>query len=45
MVAARGYGLADAFLLAAIAIPVWHRVKGRPTLATSCALASLALGL
>ena len=45
MVAARGYGLADAFLLAAIAVPVWHREKGRPTLATSCALTSLALGL
>jgi hypothetical protein len=45
MVAARGYGLANAFLLAAIAIPVWHCVKGRPNLATSCALASLALGL
>jgi hypothetical protein len=45
MVAARGYGLADAFLLAAIAIPVWHRVTGRPTLPTCCALASLALGL
>jgi hypothetical protein len=45
MVAARGYGLADAFLLAAIAIPVWHRMKGRPSLRSSCALASLALGL
>jgi hypothetical protein len=45
MVAARGYGLADAFLLAAIAVPVWHRVKGRPSLHMSCALASLALGL
>lgn len=45
MVAARGYGLADAFLLAAIAIPVWHRLKGRPSLRSSCALASLALGL
>lgn len=45
MVAARGYGLADAFLLAAIAIPVWHRIKGGATLHTSCALASLALGL
>lgn len=45
MVAARGYSLADAFLLAAIAVPVWNRVKGRPSLLTSCALASLALGL
>jgi hypothetical protein len=45
MVAARGYGLADAFLLAALAVPVWHRVKGRPPLRVSCALASLALGL
>jgi len=45
MVAARGYSLADAFLLAAIAVPVWHRVKGRPSLPISCALASLALGL
>jgi hypothetical protein len=41
MVAARGYGLANAFLLAAIAIPVWHRM----TLRTSCILASIALGL
>jgi hypothetical protein len=45
MVAARGYGLANAFLLAAIAVPVWHRIKSRPSLRRSCALASLALGL
>jgi len=45
MVAARGYSLANAFLLAAIAIPVWHHVKGKPSLGTCCALASLALGL
>jgi len=45
MAAARGYSLANAFLLAAIAIPVWHHLKGRPSLDTSCALASLALGL
>jgi len=45
MVAARGYGIANAFLLAAIAVPVWHRVKSRPSLRESCALASLALGL
>jgi 4-amino-4-deoxy-L-arabinose transferase-like glycosyltransferase len=45
MVAARGYSLADAFLLAAIAIPVWSSLTGRFSLQTSCALASLALGL
>ena len=45
MVAARGYSLANAFLLAAIAIPVCHRVNGGPSLRTSCILASLALGL
>jgi len=45
MVAARGYGLANAFLLAAIAVPVWHTVNGRLSLRTSCALASVALGL
>ena len=45
MVAARGYSLANAFLLAAIAIPVWHRWNGGPSLERSCALASLALGL
>jgi hypothetical protein len=45
MVAARGYSLADAFLLAAVAVPVWHRVKGAPSLPASCAAASLALGL
>src|ERR1035441_3570917 len=37
--------LANAFLLAAIAVPVWHRVKSRPSLRQSCVLASLALGL
>ena len=45
MVAARGYGLANALLLAAIAVPVWHRVRSRPSLRQSCVLASLALGL
>lgn len=45
MVAARGYGLANAFLLAAIAIPVWHHQTGSVSLRKSCALASLALGL
>jgi hypothetical protein len=41
MVAARGYSLANAFLLVAIAIPVW----GRLSVGVSCALSSLALGL
>ena len=45
MVAARGYGLANAFLLAAIAIPIWHYRTGSPSLRKSCAVASLALGL
>lgn len=45
MVAARGYSLADAFLLAAVAVPVWHRVKGEPLLRECCIWASLALGL
>jgi hypothetical protein len=45
MVAARGYSLALAFLLAAIAAPVWNRVHGRPSLLISCTMASLALGL
>jgi hypothetical protein len=41
MVAARGYGLADAFLLAAMVIPLWQP----RSLRTSCILASVALGL
>jgi hypothetical protein len=45
MAAARGYSLANAFLLAAIAIPVWHLQTGGPSLRKSCALASTALGL
>ncbi len=45
MVAARGYGLATGFLLAAIAVPLWHREKEARSLAKSCALASLFLGL
>ena len=45
MIAARGYGLANAFLLAAIAIPIWHHQTGGPSLWKSCAWASLALGL
>jgi hypothetical protein len=45
MVAGRGYSLADAFLLLAIAVPVFYRVKGRPSRRTCCVLASLGLGL
>lgn len=45
MVAARGYSLANAFLMVAIAIPVWHRVQARTSIHASCAWASLALGL
>ena len=45
MVAARGYGLANAFLPAAIAIPIWHHQAPGASLRKSCALASLALGL
>jgi hypothetical protein len=45
MVAARGYSLALGFLMAAIAVPLWHREKGEPSLPKSCALASLLLGL
>ncbi|HEY2842512.1 MAG TPA: hypothetical protein VGJ09_02635 [Bryobacteraceae bacterium] len=45
MSAARGYSLANAFLLAAIAIPVWHRQPSGPSLRRSCTLASLALAL
>jgi len=45
MVAARGYSLANAFLLAALAIPIWNHIEGRPSIYTSCALASAALGL
>jgi hypothetical protein len=45
MIAARGYGLANAFLLAAIAIPLWHGQTPGASLSKSCAWASLALGL
>jgi hypothetical protein len=45
MAAARGYSLATAFLTAAIAIPVWYRQKGSPSLRTCCAFASASLGL
>jgi hypothetical protein len=41
LVAARGYSLAVAFLVAALAIPLWQGVS----LDKTCALASLALGL
>ena len=44
MSAARGYSLANAFLLAAIAVPVWEHRTHAP-LRTCCAMASLALGL
>jgi hypothetical protein len=45
MVAARGYSLALAFLVAAIAVPVWHLEQEGRSLLKSCALASLFLGL
>jgi len=45
MVAARGYGLANAFLLAAIAVPLWHHLAPGASLSKSCTWASLALGL
>ena len=45
MVAGRGYSLANAFLLTAIAIPVWHQRTAGASLRKSCAVASLALGL
>src|SRR5579863_5685168 len=45
MVAARGYSLALACLLTAIAVPLWHREReGRPV-EKSCGIASLFLGL
>jgi hypothetical protein len=43
--AARGYSLATAFLLAALAIPVWHQQAGRKSVRSSAALASAAIGL
>jgi hypothetical protein len=45
MVAGRGYGLADALLVTAIAIPVWHHLNEGISLSLTCMLASLALGL
>lgn len=43
--AARGYSLADAFLMAALAIPVWHTRASRKSVPVSSALASAAIGL
>lgn len=43
--AARGYTLADAFLISALAVPVWHARTGRVSVAASTALASAAIGL
>ncbi len=43
--AARGYSLANAFLMAALAIPVWHGSAGRKATAISSALASAAVAL
>ena len=45
MVAARGYGMANALLLAAIAVAVLHTMANRFSLRTSCMIASFALGL
>ena len=45
MAAARGYGLANGFLLAAIAIPIWQDRTGYFSFRGSCGLASMALGL
>jgi hypothetical protein len=42
--AARGYSLANAFLMAALAIPVWHTRTGRKSVPVSSALASAAIG-
>ena len=43
--AARGYTLANAFLMVALAIPAWHAHTGRRSVAASTALASAAVGL
>jgi len=43
--AARGYTLAGAFLILALAVPVWHTRTGRRSVAASTALASAAVGL
>jgi hypothetical protein len=45
MVAARGYSLALAFLIAALAIPLWHREHNDASLFRSSAIASILLGL
>jgi hypothetical protein len=43
--AARGYSLANAFLIAALAIPLWHTRRRHKSVAVSSALASAAIGL
>jgi hypothetical protein len=43
--AARGYSLANAFLMTALAIPVWHTRTGRTSVPFSSTLASAAIGL
>ncbi len=43
--AARGYSLANAFLLAALAVPLWQARGARRSVAASAALASAAIGL
>jgi hypothetical protein len=45
MALARGYSLASAFLLIAIAVPVWRHSHDFPSLERSCVAASLAIGL
>ncbi len=45
LAAARGYALANAFLMAALAIPVWHARTRRSSVSGSAALASAAIGL
>jgi len=45
LVAARGYGLANAWLISAIAVSVRHSLTGRPSLRWTSAITSLALGL
>ncbi|MBZ5726992.1 MAG: hypothetical protein LAP87_18595 [Acidobacteriia bacterium] len=43
--AARGYTLANAFLILALAVPLWHTRTGRRSVAASAALASATVGL
>jgi len=45
MVAARGYGLADAFLLVAIIVPFLCSTSSRPSKPIGCVMASVALAL